>query len=266
MSLRRNLFCVDTFADRIGQGNPAGVCLLDQPADPVWMQTVAREMNHSETAFVVREGDGFVLRWFTPLVEVDLCGHATLATAHILWKAGYLSDNEPARFFTKSGTLSAVKKGDLIEMDFPAVPEEQVPAPAGLYDALGVRPCYTGKNRFDWLVEVASEQEVQTISPDFSGLAKIPMRGVIVTSRASTPGFDFVSRFFAPSVGVNEDPVTGSAHCCLAPYWKKKLKKNAMTAYQASERGGVLHVRMDTPDRVIIAGSAITVWKGSIQS
>ncbi len=266
MSLRYNLFCVDAFADRIGQGNPAGVCLPERPADPAWMQAIAREMNMSETAFISREDDGFCLRWFTPRTEVDLCGHATLATAHILWETGYLGEDEPARFITKSGTLSAGKKGDLIEMDFPAVPEEPVPAPAGLSHALGIQSCYTGKNRFDWLVEAASEQEVRKMSPDFSGLAKIPMRGVIVTSRASTPGFDFVSRFFAPSVGIDEDPVTGSAHCCLGPFWQKRLKKNTLTAYQASERGGVLHVRMDTPDRVTIAGTAVTVWKGTVHS
>jgi PhzF family phenazine biosynthesis protein len=264
--IRPALFCVDAFSDHIGAGNPAGVCLLGQPADPGWMQTLAREMNLSETAFVTRERDGFCLRWFTPRTEVDLCGHATLATAHILWEEGHLGGDAPARFFTKRGTLSAKRTGDQIELDFPAMPEEPVPAPAGLSDALGIRSCYTGKNRFDYLIEVSSEREVRKITPDFSSLSKIPMRGVIVTSRAATPGFDFVSRFFAPSVGVNEDPVTGSAHCCLAPYWQKKLQKNMLTAYQASERGGVLRIRLDLPDRVAIAGTAITVWKGSAES
>jgi len=260
------LFCVDAFADHIGAGNPAGVCLLGQPADPGWMQTLAREMNLSETAFVTRERKGFGLQWFTPRTEVDLCGHATLATAHILWEEGYLGGDAPARFFTKSGIITAKRAGDFIELDFPAMPEEPAPAPAGLSDALGIQPCYTGKNRFDYLIEVSSEREVRKTTPDFSGLSKIPMRGVIVTSRAATPGFDFVSRFFAPSVGVNEDPVTGSAHCCLAPYWQKKLQKNMLTAYQASERGGVLRIRLDPPDRVAIAGTAITVWKGSPES
>jgi PhzF family phenazine biosynthesis protein len=265
MSLRHALFCVDAFTDRIGTGNPAGICLLDQPADPAWMQAVAREMNLSETAFVEREKDGFGLRWFTPRAEVDICGHATLGTAHILWEKGYLARDESARFFTKSGTLSAGKRGDLIELDFPAMPEEPLPAPAGLSRALGIRPCYTGKNRSDWLVEAETEEEVRTMAPDFSSLARIPMRGVIVTARASTPGFDFVSRFFAPCVGINEDPVTGSAHCCLGPYWQKKLKKNRLAACQVSERGGVLHVRMDTPDRVKIAGKAVTVWEGLLK-
>jgi len=266
MSLRYNLFCVDAFANRIGQGNPAGVCLPERPADPAWMQAVAREMNLSETAFICREGDGFNLRWFTPRTEVDLCGHATLASAHILWEKGYLSMGETARFFTKSGTLSARKKGDLIEMDFPAVPEEPVPALTSLSEALGIQPLYTGKNRFDYLIEIASEREVREIVPDFLELKKIPMRGIIVTARASAPGFDFVSRFFAPSVGIDEDPVTGSAHSCLAPYWQKKLKKNAMTAFQASERGGVLHVRLETPGRVTIAGKAVTAWEGSLKN
>jgi len=265
MSLRHALFCVNAFADRIGTGNPAGICLLDQPADPGWMQAVAREMNLSETAFVERETEGFGLRWFTPRAEVDLCGHATLGTAHILWETGYLGRDDPARFFTKSGTLSAVKKGELIEMDFPSVPDDPLTAPPALSRALGIHPCYTGKNRFDWLVEVATEDEVRTMAPDFLRLAQIPMRGVIVTARASAPGFDFVSRFFAPAVGVNEDPVTGSAHCCLGPYWQKKLEKNTLTACQVSERGGVLHLRIETPDRVIIAGNAVTVWEGSLK-
>jgi len=146
------------------------------------------------------------------------------------------------------------------------VPEEPAPVPAGLSCALGIQPCYTGKNRFDYLIEVSSEDEVRGLAPDFSSLSQIPMRGVIVTSRASTPGFDFVSRFFAPSVGVNEDPVTGSAHCCLAPFWQKKLRKKTLTAYQASERGGVLRIRLNSPDRVAIAGTAVTVWKGSLKS
>jgi PhzF family phenazine biosynthesis protein len=187
---------VDAFADRIGTGNPAGVCLLEHTADPVWMQAVAREINLSETAFVLNEENGFRLRWFTPCVEVDLCGHATLAVAHILWEEGYLTCDGPALFFTKSGTLLAEKKDGLIELDFPTVPEEPAAAPAGLIEALGVQSCYTGKNRFDYLIEVASEREVREMAPDFLRLGKIPVRGVMVTARASTPGYDFVSRSF----------------------------------------------------------------------
>jgi PhzF family phenazine biosynthesis protein len=214
--------------------------------------------------FVVQQENGFTLRWFTPAAEVDLCGHGTLATSHILVEKGYLGIGETARFFTKSGVLTARKTGDLIRMDFPAEPENEVPVPAGLAEALGVQPCYTGKNRFDYLVEVASEEEVRKMAPDFLSLRNIPMRGVMVTAGASSPGFDFVSRFFAPAVGINEDPITGSAHCCLAPFWQKKLKKDSFTAYQASERGGVVRVRVEGTGRVKIAGTAITVWEGSL--
>lgn len=264
MSPFQGLFCVDAFTDRVGSGNPAGVCLLEQPADPAWMQMIAREMNHSETAFVVRQKDGFSLCWFTPRIEIELAGHPTLAAAHILWEEGYLREDEPARFFTKSGLLLAKKNGDLIELDFPQEPEEPALAPEDLTGALGVQPCYSGKNRFDWLIEVETEREVRDLAPDFLRLAKIPLRGVIVTARAATPGFDFVSRFFAPAVGVNEDPVTGSAHCCLAPFWQKRLKKDPLAALQVSERGGVLRVRVDHAGRVKIAGKAVTVWKGSL--
>ena len=266
MSFRHALFCVDAFADRIGTGNPAGICLLGQPADPLWMKTVAREMNLSETAFVVQQENGFLLRWFTPSTEVDLCGHGTLATAHILIEKGYLGMGDTARFFTRSGVLTARKTGNLIRMDFPAEPENEVPVPAALVKALGIQPCYTGKNRFDYLVEVASEEDVRKMTPDFLRLQDIPMRGVMVTSRASTPGFDFISRFFAPAVGINEDPVTGSAHCCLAPFWQKKQKKDTFTAYQASERGGVVRLRLESPGRVEIAGTALTVWEGSLRT
>ncbi|MCK9579621.1 MAG: PhzF family phenazine biosynthesis protein [Methanoregula sp.] len=260
------LFCVDAFAGHIGMGNPAGVCLLTEPADPAWMQMVAREMNLSETAFVLKEENGFGLRWFTPRVEIELAGHPTLATAHILWEEGYLTCNEPARFFTKSGILIAEKEGDHIELDFPEVPEESESAPAGLIEALGVQPYYTGKNRFDYLIEVASEREVREMAPDFHRLGKIPMRGVMVTARATTPGYDFVSRFFAPTVGVNEDPVTGSAHCCLFPFWQKRLGRDILTAFQASERGGVLSLRPGYQGRIKIGGKAVTVWKGSLIS
>jgi PhzF family phenazine biosynthesis protein len=265
MTLQHSLFCVDAFAERIGEGNPAGVCLLGQTADTAWMQKVAREMNLSETAFVVQQENGFLLRWFTPSAEVDLCGHGTLATIHILIEEAYLGMGETARFFTKSGVLRARKTGNLIRMDFPAEPEDEVPVPVELTEALGIQPCYTGRNRFDYLVEVASEEEVRKMAPDFVSLRSIPMRGVMVTSRATTPGFDFVSRFFAPAIGINEDPVTGSAHCCLAPFWQKRLKKDTFTAYQASERGGVVRLRLDDTGRVKIAGTAVTVWKGSLK-
>jgi len=265
MLSHRKLFCIDAFAEKIGQGNPAGVCLLEREAEPAWMQAVAREMNLSETAFLAEQDDGFSLHWFTPRTEVDLCGHATLASAHIIWEEGYLEQEKITRFSTKSGPLTAVKRGDLIELDFPSLPEAPAPAPPGLCSSLGIQPVYTGKNRVDWLIEVGSEDDVRTLNPDFSSLRKIPMRGVIVTARASTPGIDFVSRFFAPAVGINEDPVTGSAHCCLFPYWREKLQKQKLTAYQCSERGGVLYLGPGPEGRVKIAGNAVTVWKGSAQ-
>jgi PhzF family phenazine biosynthesis protein len=260
--MKQEIFQIDAFTNRPFAGNPAGVTLLSQPADPKWMQAVAREMNLSETAFLVKQADGFDLRWFTPAAEVDLCGHATLASAHFLWETGVLKAGEQARFHTRSGLLSAEKKGDWIEMNFPAKLEMPVEPPAGLAAALGVPISYVGRNEFDYLIEVEGEGAVRNLQPDISQIGKLPVRGVIVTSRAdlsqTEQGYDFVSRFFAPAVGVPEDPVTGSAHSCLAPYWGKKLGKKEMLAYQASARGGVLRLRLEG-ERVILAGQAVTV-------
>lgn len=252
---------VDAFTSVPFSGNPAAVCVLPEARDAAWMQHVAMEMNLSETAFLVRQSDGFNLRWFTPAVEVDLCGHATLASAHVLWEAGYVLPNQQARFHTKSGLLTAEKHGEWIELDFPASLEQPAEAPSALLSALGVSATYVGRNMFDYLVEVASEEVVRQMLPNFSLLATVPTRGVIVTSRASTPDYDFVSRFFGPQVGINEDPVTGSAHCCLAPYWQKKLGKDEMVGYQASARGGVVRVRL-AGDRVYLGGQAVTVLRG----
>ena len=227
------------------------------------MQNVAREMNLSETAFLFREGGGFRLRWFTPAVEVDLCGHATLASAHILWEMGYAQPNEKVSFDTRNGILTAERKGDWVEMDFPAKPEEPAPEPAGLAQALGVKIQYLGRNQFDYLVEVASEEIVGNLKPDFTLLGTLLIRGVIVTSLSSSREYDFVSRFFAPRVGVNEDPVTGSAHCCLGPFWANRLHKNEFVAYQASARGGVIRVRVMGP-RVVLGGQAVTVLRGEL--
>jgi PhzF family phenazine biosynthesis protein len=254
---------VDAFTDRPFAGNPAAVCLLPAPGEESWMQNVAREMNLSETAFLLRQDDGYSLRWFTPAVEVELCGHATLASAHVLWESGHLKPGEQARFLTRSGLLTAQRRGDWIEMDFPAVLEQAAPPPADLARALGVALNYVGKNRFDYLVEVDSEETVRTLQPDFTLLRSLPVRGITVTSKAATPGFDFVSRFFAPGSGVDEDPVTGSAHCCLGPYWKKRLGKDEFVAYQASARGGVVRVRVKG-DRVILGGQAVTVLRGEL--
>jgi PhzF family phenazine biosynthesis protein len=255
---------VDAFTDRPFAGNPAAVCILSTPADPGWMLNVAREMNLAETAFLVRQQDGYDLRWFTPEVEIDFCGHATLASAHVLWEEGHLTPTTQARFHTRSGLLTADRKGAWIELDFPVTPAPAAAAPAGLIEALGAKPQFVGRSRFDYLVEVDSEATVRRLAPDLGALARVEARGVIVTSRADKNGeYDFVSRFFAPQSGVPEDPVTGSAHCALTPYWSAKLGKKELVAYQASSRGGVLRVRLDG-DRVKLGGQAVTVLRGEL--
>ncbi|HII07391.1 MAG TPA: PhzF family phenazine biosynthesis protein, partial [Methanotrichaceae archaeon] len=259
-----DIYHVDAFTREPFSGNPAAICLLDEPRDDGWMQKVAREMNLPETAFLTTSGGGFRLRWFAPKAEVDLCGHGTLASAHVLWEEGILAPGETARFETKSGPLSAEKKDGLIEMDFPAEPERAVKcSPPMLEEALGTRLGYVGDNRFDLLVEMDSEKTLRMLRPDFNLLKKIPVRGVIVTCPSDSPEYDFVSRFFAPSLGVDEDPATGSAHCCLGPYWAEKLGKTELVAYQASDRGGVVRVRVgEDGKRVGIGGEAVTVLKG----
>lgn len=257
------IFQVDAFTDRPFAGNPAAVCMLQEPRDAGWMQRVAAEMNLAETAFLLKQGDDYNLRWFTPTIEVDLCGHATLASAHVLWEAGYLKLDQPARFSTRSGLLTCMRKGAWIEMDFPVEPEEKTSPPPGLEKALGVRARYVGKNRFDYLLEADSEDTVRKLKPDLTQLEQIPARGFIVTSRASSPGHDFVSRFFAPGAGIPEDPVTGSAHCCLGPFWKSRLNKDEFVAYQASPRGGVVRVRV-AGNRVHLGGQAVTVLRGEL--
>jgi len=257
------VFQVDAFTDRPFAGNPAAVCLLSEPAAPDWMQLVAREMNLSETAFVAPAGDDWALRWFTPTVEVELCGHATLAAAHVLWEERRLAADRPARFHTASGLLQAVRRGAWTDLDFPATPAEACEAPAGLREALGVTPSYVGRSAFDLLVVVEDEAIVRAMAPDLTRLRRLDARGVMVTSAAATPGYDFVSRFFGPAVGVDEDPVTGSAHCCLGPYWGRRLGKTELVAYQASARGGHVQVRL-RGERVILSGQAVTVWRGAL--
>lgn len=254
---------VDAFTDKPFAGNPAAVCILPAPRDERWMQDVAREMNLSETAFLHRENDGYRLRWFTPTLEVALCGHATLASAHVLWEGGHLAPSTPARFHTKSGLLTAERRGTWIELDFPATVAAPAEPPPGLLEALRVQPGAVGRSRFDYLVEVDSEDTVRRLAPDFTALGRVETRGVMVTSRASTPGFDFVSRFFAPASGINEDPATGSSHCTLAPHWSTRLGKTELVAYQASSRGGVVRVRVQG-DRVILGGQAVTVLRGEL--
>lgn len=257
------IFQVDAFTDKPFAGNPAAVCILPEPRSDGWMQNVAQEMNLSETAFLHEQEDGFSLRWFTPAIEVDLCGHATLASAHILWETGMLNPEEQARFHTRSGLLLAERKGTEIELNFPATPEEPTDAPPGLSEALGVTFAYIGRSRFDYLVEVDSEEIVRNVQPDFALLRTLSIRGIMITSVASSSEYDFVSRFFAPGAGVDEDPVTGSAHCCLGPYWSKRLGKETFMAYQASKRGGVVRVRV-AGDRVYLGGRAITVLCGEL--
>ncbi len=254
---------VDAFATERFRGNPAAVCLLDTPADEQWMQQVAAELNLSETAFVVPRPDGWGLRWFTPTTEVALCGHATLASAHILWEAGKAAPAEPVRFHTEqSGELVCERREEGILMDFPARPAEPVIPENNLAQALGAEPIWVGRSAYDLLCELRSEAEVRSLHPDLAALAAMPARGVIVTARG-VAGFDFVSRFFAPAAGVPEDPVTGSAHCTLAPYWSVKLRRDALRAWQASARGGEVRLKM-AGDRVWLGGSAVTVWRGHL--
>jgi PhzF family phenazine biosynthesis protein len=257
---------VDAFSAKAFGGNPAAVCVLQEPREEAWMANVAMEMNLSETAFLYAREDGFQLRWFTPSVEVDLCGHATLASAHVLWTEGYLDLNTAARFHTKSGVLTCERRGDWIEMDFPAKAEQTAEAPPQLADALGTELKYVGRNQFDYLVEVADEQTLRGLKPQHHLLRQLPVRGVIATARGDGE-YDFVSRFFAPGSGIDEDPVTGSAHTALAPFWSARLGKTEMTGFQASPRGGVVKVRVGAgaeEGRVYLSGQAITVQRGEL--
>ncbi|MCI0436449.1 MAG: PhzF family phenazine biosynthesis protein [Gemmatimonadetes bacterium] len=263
MSTHETIVQVDAFTRTPFAGNPAGVCVLDGPRADAWMQAVAGEMNLSETAFLVPEGDAFRLRWFTPSTEVDLCGHATLASAHVLYESGRLDTDAEARFHTRSGVLTARLDGDWIEMDFPATRAEPAQPPPGLIDALGVEPVAVARSRFDYLVEVRAAGEVRDLAPDFHRLRAIEARGVIVTAPSDRAGHDIVSRFFAPRAGVDEDPVTGSAHCSLGPWWAAKLGRDTIVAYQASARGGVMQVVV-RGDRVLLRGQAVTVLEGRI--
>lgn len=257
------IFQVDAFTDRPFAGNPAGVCLIQSAHDDMWMLNVAREMNLSETAFVLKQEDGFGLRWFTPQTEVKLCGHATLATAHVLFELDIVKPGEEIRFHTLSDLLTATKRGQWIELDFPARRLEAAGAPPELLSALGVKPQYVAANQGRYLIQVDSETTVRGLKPDFARLRSMPGRCVIVTSRSDLPEYDFVSRYFAPWIGIDEDPATGSAHCYLATFWSKQLGKNEFTARQLSARGGVLRVRLDG-ERVHLGGQAVTVLRGEL--
>jgi PhzF family phenazine biosynthesis protein len=257
------LLQVDAFTAEPFAGNPAAVCLLDGPRDDRWLQRVASEMNLSETAFLLPEGDAFRLRWFTPTVEVALCGHATLASAQVLWQRGVVAEGGEIRFLTRSGSLFARREGPRIELDFPSTPPRSADAVEGLAQALGVAVGSVWRSRSDVLVRVGDEPALRALKPDFAALRRVEARGVIVTARSSDARFDFVSRFFAPAVGVDEDPVTGSAHCCLAPYWANELGSDRLVGFQASARGGIVHVRV-AGDRVILGGEAVTVMRGEL--
>ena len=256
---------VDAFTERAFAGNPAAVCLLAEEADPAWMQAVASEMNLSETAFLLPEGPpgAYGLRWFTPAVEVELCGHATLASAHVLWSTGSVAPEAAISFSTLSGTLTAARDGDLIAMDFPAAVPERAEPPAGLLEALGVTPVWVGRALVSWLVEVSSVEEVVRAAPDMERLAAVPGQGVILTAAGGVAGADLTSRYFGPAAGIPEDPVTGSAHCALGPFWADRLGSPRLVCHQASRRGGIVYVEV-RGERVGLAGRAVTVMEGRL--
>ncbi len=272
-----SLFQVDAFTAEPFGGNPAAVCMLPRAQPEGWMQRVAAEMNLSETAFLVPLADdpaqGYYLRWFTPATEVDLCGHATLASAHVLWREGHLPPQIPAQFHTRSGLLVARLAGDWITLEFPSQPVTPLASEPTLLQSLGIPPemaVFVGSNRLDpvaepggnYLVELASGEAVVALQPDFALMATLPAMGVIVTAPGAG-AVDFVSRYFAPAVGIPEDPVTGSAHCSLTPYWQDKLGKTPLLAHQVSPRGGVLKVEQ-RGDRVYISGQAVTVLRSTL--
>ncbi len=259
------LIQVDAFTGKPFAGNPAAVCLLEGERDATWMQDVATEMNLSETAFVSRRDDGYDLRWFTPAVEVDLCGHATLASAHVLWEEKEARPKDAITFHTRSGALICHMRTDRIEMDFPARPVEETDPPDGMIEALRVEPRSVWRSEVSYLIELGSEEEVREASPDFAALGAISDAWACITSISGTSGFDFVSRFFAPQSGINEDPVTGASHCALADFWSKKSGRTDFRAYQCSARGGVVHVAIDG-DRVRLGGQAVTVFQGELRA
>jgi len=262
--MKTPIYQVDAFTSKPFCGNPAAVCILSEEPSDSWKQSIAAEMNLSETAFIRRGNKDFSIRWFTPTIEVPLCGHATLASAHILWQEKHVPQDEPITFQSKSGILTANLEGEWICLNFPAYPVEKVAVPSGLEDALGckVRSVYQNSQRY-FLVELNSEQTVRKLSPDFNLLGQGKYGGVIVTAQSGSDSCDFVSRFFAPDFGIDEDPVTGSAHCCLCPFWTKRFGETELIGHQVSKRGGVVKVRLQG-DRVAILGQAITTLKGEI--
>lgn len=261
-------FQVDAFTDKPFSGNPAAVCLLTQEgAEVSWMQQVAAEMNLAETAFLrpLDEPGFYELRWFTPEIEVDLCGHATLASAFVLWDQGVVSKGRELRFQTRSGILTATMRDDAIELNFPSSPPQEHLVTEGLLEALGLTGTPTFSGRAGWfeLIVIESADEIRGLVPDFRQLRALPAACALVTAPSDRDGIDFISRFFAPGAGVDEDPVTGSAHCVLGPYWAKRLGKNPLVGYQASKRGGIVRVRV-LGERTVLGGQAVLVWKGEL--
>jgi len=259
------IYQVDSFTSAPFKGNPAGVCMITSTQPDEWMRNVAAEMNLSETAFPLKQGSAYHLRWFTPRVEVDLCGHATLATAHILWESGREAREQTLQFNTRSGLLKANYRDGWIELDFPKATVNEANPPDGMLTALGVNALFVGNDGTDYLVEIESEKQLRELQPDLARLENVSSRGVIVTARSTRPEYDFISRFFGPQVGIPEDPVTGSAHCALSPYWAEKLGKQEFMAYQASARGGELRLRIEG-ERVIIGGQAVTTIEGTLKA
>ena len=251
-------YIVDAFTNTPYTGNPAGVCLLQEPLDEATMFKIAAEINLSETAFLYKKGELYSLRWFTPTVEVDLCGHATLSAAHILFETGEFPKDQVIRFETKSGILTASYKNNLIELDFPQLHVTACESNSLLEKAFGIKPLYIGKNHQRYLIEIENIKELTQIKPDFQLLQQSDLGCFMITVK-SNDQYDFHSRFFAPGVGVPEDPVTGSMHCYLAPYWAKKLNKKKLQAYQASSRSGSMECEISDDSRVFLRGQAITM-------
>jgi len=262
--MSQEIIQVDAFTDKAFSGNPAGVCIMEKAAEAQWMQNVAKEMNLSETAFLYpgKKEHEYNLRWFTPVVEVDLCGHATLATSHILFTDDHVPKDKTITFQSKSGPLRATTDNGWISLDFPALRVTKDKPAKGLIDALQVDPLFIGRSHFDYLIEVATVKEVTSLKPDFSMLGTVRARGIVITARSDND-FDFISRVFAPAVGIDEDPVTGSAHCLLGPYWSEKLGKDELVGFQASTRGGIVKMRMHG-DRVSLSGQAVTTMRGTL--
>ena len=258
------IFQIDAFTIEPFKGNPAAVCLLTEVMPVTWMQKIATEMNLSETAFLMKEEKGYHLRWFTPLMEVDLCGHATLASAFVLYYKDLVRINDLICFRSRSGELNASVADGWITLNFPAFEERPFLETERLGKILGIHPIEVVKSGENVIVELKSSKEIRQLKPDIIQLLKLPMHGLVVTARSDLPEFDFISRYFAPWAGINEDPVTGSAHACLGPYWEKRLKKKKMNAYQASTRGGVVKVET-LGNRVLLSGQAVMIFEGELR-